>query len=96
MIDIKDTDYKSITEDYISYADTESGRVYKAIKDGTILPKGHGRLGDLDAVYAELKKYLPAVYDDSSLDLYEEGIYAAMVKVREAETILEADKEQKE
>ena len=38
VIDISDADYKSITEDYISYADTESGRVYKAIKEGTVLP----------------------------------------------------------
>ena len=38
VIDIPDADYKSITEDYISYADTESGRVYKAIKEGTVLP----------------------------------------------------------
>lgn len=37
-INISDADYKSITEDYISYANTESGRVYKAIKEGTVLP----------------------------------------------------------
>lgn len=38
VTDISDADYKSITENYISYADTESGRVYKAIKEGTVLP----------------------------------------------------------
>ena len=41
VIDISDADYKSITEDYISYADTESGRVYKAIKEGTVLSESY-------------------------------------------------------
>ena len=53
VIDISDADYKSITEDYISYADTESGRVFKAIKEGTVLPEHHGRLIDADALFNE-------------------------------------------
>ena len=53
IIDIPDADYKSITEDYISYADTESGRVFKAIKEGTVLPEHHGRLIDADALFNE-------------------------------------------
>ena len=46
VINILDADYKSITEDYISYADTESGRLFKAIKEGTVLPE-HPTNGDM-------------------------------------------------
>ena len=51
-IDISDADYKSITEDYISYADTESGRVYKAIKEGTVLPDNPTNGDMIEAVLA--------------------------------------------
>ena len=57
VINISDADYKSITEDYISYADTESGRVFKAIKEGTVLPEHHGALKDINDIHNVCKNY---------------------------------------
>lgn len=37
LINISKEDYKTITEDYASYSDNYSGRVFKAIKDGLVL-----------------------------------------------------------
>lgn len=66
VIDIIDKDYKSITQDYIEYANTTGGRVFKAIKNGIPLPKGHGRLVDYD----EMKKiaFDYGRYTESALD----------------------------
>ena len=44
VIDIHEKDYQSMLNGYISYG------LLDAIKNGTPLPKGHGRLGDLDAL----------------------------------------------
>ena len=37
LINISKEDYKTITEDYVSYSDNYSGRAFKAIKDGLVL-----------------------------------------------------------
>ena len=54
--------------------------VREVLKNGTPLPKGHGRLGDLDALGEKLHKYTEAPYQ-----------YALMV-FDESPTIIEADK----
>jgi len=58
------------------------GTMLKAIANGTVLPKGHGRLIDAD----ELKKYK---YHDENR--YENAV--AIAQVDWMPTILEADKE---
>lgn len=37
LINISEEDYKTITEDYVSYSDNYSGRAFKAIKDGLVI-----------------------------------------------------------
>lgn len=58
--------------------------VENAIKNGTPLPKGHGRLIDADALGEELHRYTEAPY-----------LYALKV-FNDASTIIEADKESEE
>lgn len=53
----------------------------RAIARGTILPKGHGRIGDLDALRCE----------NTDFDTYND--YCTMFdEIEAAETIIEADK----
>lgn len=54
-----------------------------AIKNGVVLPKGHGRLGDLDALQKEVSSWGMNDYEPS--DFIDE--------INNADTIIEADKE---
>jgi len=57
--------------------------VCEALNDGTPLPKGHGRIGDLDALRCE----------NTDFDTYKD--YCTMFdEIEAAETIIEADKEE--
>lgn len=69
-----------------------------AVRDGTPLPKGHGRLGDLDKVADGLE----ALRDNWNYygNEYESGIYTgydySLDEVMDAQTIIEADTESEE
>lgn len=69
-------------------------KICLAILDGTPLPKGHGRLGDLD----KLKKDLQNYHDDcaKTSEYTRLGFETAMAAVKDANTIIEADKEQED
>lgn len=54
MIDIDDEDYKRI-QDISDVFNSLTSRTYSAIRNGTPLPKGHGRLIDADALYNDLE-----------------------------------------
>jgi hypothetical protein len=57
----------------------------KAVKNGKPLPKGHGRIGDLDALRCE----------NTDFDTYND--YCTMFdEIEAAETIIEADKAESE
>lgn len=75
VIEIPEEEYKSIQDkDFcISYME-----MYNAIRNGTPLPKGHGRLVDMDAVLHRIEEPL------TKLEF--------MVRMS-AEKVLEADKE---
>ena len=52
VIDISDTKYKWIVNNPQTYTD----ELHEAIRNGTPLPKGHGRLIDADVLQAEMEK----------------------------------------
>ena len=54
VIDIDDEDYKRI-QDIPDVFNSLTSRTYSAIKNGTQLPKGHGRLIDADEAIKTLK-----------------------------------------
>ena len=63
--------------------------VIDAVKNGTPLPKGHGRLIDADALEKKMTEYintLPLAYDEA------ERIVLLMNHFDDAPTIIEADK----
>ena len=88
VIDIPEGDYKRI-QDIPDAFNSLTSRAYSAIRSGTPLPKGHGRLIDVDAIphQVELKGFL--MQDDMHLVTIDR-IKAAL---NEAPTIIEADKE---
>lgn len=60
-----------------------------AIKNGKILPKGHGRLGDLDAICKDVIESL-CIKNETFLLEAEMAVYK---RIKNASTIIEADKE---
>ena len=85
VIDIDDEDYKRI-QDVPDVFNSLTSRTYSAIKNGTLLPKEHGRLGDLDALREEVSSWFMNDYEPS--DFIDE--------IDRAATIIEAESENKE
>lgn len=83
VIDIPEDDYE-----YLKNHNKHG--LYSSILNGTILPKGHGRLGDLDKIYVEL--------NEAQIEGTEEykGLGEAKQIVCDAKSIIEADKEVQE
>jgi hypothetical protein len=52
VIDIPEEDYKVFVRQYCNDS-TPRCRLYKAIKSGVVLPKGHGRIIDEDTIPVE-------------------------------------------
>lgn len=91
IIKMSEEVYKSIIngKNYISY----QGYIEEAIKNGTTLPKGHGRLGDLDELTQRITNYIEHnehMMDELTL-LQEKFILEG---IKETPTIIEADREQ--
>lgn len=80
MIDIPDKIYETVQNG------TYCGTLYEELKNGTPLPKGHGRLIDADMVCDELEGKSFSTSSD-----YHNAIDA----VDDAPTIIEADKAEK-
>lgn len=78
VIDIPD----SLNENILICWENIHPKVWKILKDGTVLPKGHGRLIDADA-------FERRCMFDSDIEDMQDVIYA----LRDYKTIIEADKE---
>ena len=65
-----------------------------AVRDGKPLPKGHGRLGDLDKIKKEMQNY----HDDcaKTSEYTRLGFETAIAVVENAKPIIEADKAESE
>ena len=64
-------------------------RLMEAVQNGTLLPKGHGRLIDADAVNKKMKEREEKLQDDRSMW---EGSAVSVALDMFAPTIIEADK----
>ena len=106
VIKIPEETYRDIIENGFIY-DEDNEVVTYAIKNGTPLPKGHGRLIDVDAFIKKLKdvserqKYKEVLIDDC---LTVDDVFKAIIKSLQNEglangdapTIIEADKAESE
>lgn len=84
IIDIPDKIFHRVCQDYLNYTETTEGQALKAISEGTPLPRGHGRLGDLDALQKEISSWGMNDYEPSDFIDVIDG----------TDTIIEADKEE--
>ena len=82
VIKISEEDYKKIIE----YGECDYLRIINAIENGTLFPKGHGRLGDLDALREEVSSWGMNDYEPS--DFIDE--------IDRADTVIPADKTESE
>lgn len=97
IIDIPDEVYNDGT--FLDYFHVMSGELVETIYNGTPLPKGHGRLIDAD----ELSKRLvnaSMFFRGEKADMFDtrfaDGLREADIKLSEAPTVVEANKENKE
>ena len=62
-----------------------------------ILPKGHGRLIDADALHHKMSEWLkPQTPDESVMVALDDIAVSTMIEIEEAPTIIEADKAESE
>lgn len=89
VIDIHERDYQSMLNGHIPFS------VLDAIRNGTPLPKGHGRLGDLDELEQRISNFVE--HDAKTTDEYTVVRQRFIVDgIRETSTIIEADKAESE
>ena len=81
MIDVDDNLYSYISKEDAVYFPDDGGKLFEAVKNGTELPKGHGRLIDADA-------YKEEMLNSREFDFFK--------RLDMQPTIIEADKENKE
>ncbi len=91
VISISENDYRLAC----NHPETLIGVYAQAIKNGTPLPKGHGRLGDLDALEQEMINGIRASNYEDGYDSYPHinDMDDCVDCVKYADTIIEADKE---
>jgi len=82
-------------------SDNYSGNILnfiKAVKNGTPLPKGHGRLGDLDALETEMVNGINAGNYEEGYETFAHinNMDDCVECVKYADTIIEADKAESE
>ena len=87
VIKIHEKDYQSMKNGHIPFG------VLDAFKNGTPLPKGHGRLIDADQYKQTLVGYIDK--NENSDDMFlagcGDGAYHAMCMLKDISTIVEAD-----
>jgi len=94
VIEISDKIYESVQDG------TYCGTLYEALKNGTPLPKGHGRIMDADAVIKKMEEREARLKDDRSmwetasvetaLDMFGETIIVADEEFEQSEETYES------
>ena len=93
VITLKDTTHKAITT-LNTISEHLQDEVVRAIKNGTTLPKGHGRLIDADELLGQLILHSYSV--DFCISHHIENsvcLDIAKIHIADAPTIIDADKE---
>ena len=94
VIDIPEKYYKEIKDNYFGETIGLLNIMIMSIVNGIPLPKGHGKIGDLDKIKKEMKNY----YDDcaKTSEYTRLGFETAMAVVEDAPIIIEAESEETE
>ena len=91
IIRMSEEDYNALQS--ASYYSFDKYAAYLAMKNGTPLPKGHGRLGDLDALEKDMTNGIKAGNYEDGYDNYSHinNMDDCVECVKYADTIIEAD-----
>lgn len=99
VIDIPEEMYQKIKETNMVISGRRNGKridytLFNAVNNSTPLPKGHGRLGDLDALEKEIVNGIKAGNYEEGYDNYAHinNMDDCVDCVRYADAIIEADK----
>lgn len=96
VIKISEEDYKNLQKKWISnmFNNMDLNHYEKLIVHGIPLPKGHGRIGDLDALEEEMTNGIKAGNFEEGYEEYEHinNVDDCLECVKYADTIIEADK----
>lgn len=98
VVEIDDNLYTRLFDNGDEYV-ADMRRACVAIRNGTPLPKGHGRLIDKDHMIARLEaasKFYGGENTDAFDERFSHGLKEAAIKVAEEPTIIEADKAESE
>lgn len=87
VIEIPEDSYKATCNGYMLPSDVEN--VVNAIKQGTPLPKGHGRLIDADTLEEKVEKHREML----KISEYDRELVLHYTDIEMAPTIIEANKE---
>ena len=70
-------------------------KIMKAVREGTVLPKGHGRLGDLDTLYGDVINGIKAGNYEEGYEEYGHinDMDDVLETIKYADVVIEADKE---
>lgn len=95
VIRIPKRTYDRVSERGIIAFGDDAYYIGHAIKNGTVLPKGHGRLGDLDSLYEDVTNGIKAGNYEEGYEGYENinDMDDIVDAIKYAPTIIEADKE---
>lgn len=101
VIKLSEEDYESIKNDVKKFFSMPGHKVpvlYEAVNKGTPLPKGHGRIGDFDALEQEMINGIKAGNYEDGYDCYSHinNIDDCVECVRYADAIIEADTAERE
>lgn len=96
IIDIDDKLYKIIKDPKQLATMVHASRCAEAVENGMPLPKGHGRLGDLDKLEKDMKNSIKAGLWEEGYEKYGNinNVYDCVELVNCADTIIKADKEE--
>ena len=95
VIKISEEKYKKISNSNPSYADDFS--IYYAVKNGTPLPKGHGRLIDVNTIQSMARKKAEDCFPEGRYDYgYRKALFEFAKDLDDVPTIIEADKKESE
>ena len=90
VIKMSEEEYKKIIE----YGECDYLRVINAIENGELLPEGHGRIGDLDAVMSDI---FTSINEMTNIGVAVDGEYL-WAKLNDAidnaQTLIKADKQE--
>ena len=94
VIDIPEESYKAIKFGLIN--SVIQNIWFDSVRNGTPLPKGHGRLGDLDALEKEIVNGIKAGNYEEGYETFAHinNMDDCVECVKYADTIIEADKEE--